>query len=176
MMARMGISLNFFYNTTLEQRLVKAIISENLTKNLLEAYTKLDSNVVNAHYEHSDDAGVCFRETFLTLAAKHSNLEVFLGIFQHPKVDPNIPNNEGNTALHIAAGLGRTDIVVALLRDHRTDVSLKNANGASARDLSRKYLSCPELEEMIIQETIQNKRGFTRKRLSSASAFPRISY
>jgi hypothetical protein len=140
-------------------------------------YRKINGAIVNSRYEHSDQAWfrkeevltdlrvisyslTCLKQTLLTLAARYSSPEVFIYLLQHPDIDPNVVNDEGDTPLHIATTLGRMNIVAALISDPRTDISKKDANGKSARRLS-KILNFAEIEEIIIKAAgEQNKPTF----------------
>lgn len=48
---------------------------------------------------------------------------------------PNVGDNNNNTALHYAAGYGQADIVKLLL-DHKADVSAKNEEGKTAKEVA----------------------------------------
>src|SRR5690606_1988131 len=117
-------------------------------------YDRLDCATINTRYEHSDEALfrkeeihldaqplsyslVCLKQTLLTLAARYSSPTVFLRLLEHPEIDPNVTNDEGDTPLHIATRLGRMNIVAILVNDPRTDINKKDASGKSARRLSR---------------------------------------
>jgi hypothetical protein len=140
---------------------------EYLTKFLLKDYEMLDCAIVNSRYEHFDQelfrkeeiqidsrpltySFTCLKQTLLTLAAKYSSPTVFACLLEHPEIDPNMSNDEGDAPLHIATQLGRMNIVACLLNDSRTDIEKKDGHGRTARRLSviHRYA---EMEELFIK-------------------------
>jgi hypothetical protein len=161
---------------------------EYLTKYLLKNYDLLDCAILNTRYEHCDEvlfrkeeiqmdcrplsySLVCLKQTLLTLAARYSSPEVFLHLLNHPEIDPNVSNDEGDTPLHIATRLGRRDIVAALVNDPRTDITKKNAIGKSAHRLSRIH-HYAEIEEIIMKADAEQAQTSIERQLSRNSISP----
>jgi ankyrin repeat protein len=75
--------------------------------------------------------------TFLHLAAGQSN-HMMTAIMVVHGFDVNAQKDNGDTALHIAAGCGHTRTVEFLLNNKKTNIHIKNHAGRTALDTARK--------------------------------------
>ncbi|KAJ7150479.1 Oxysterol-binding protein-domain-containing protein [Mycena crocata] len=75
----------------------------------------------------------------LHLAIRCASLETVVLLLSHRAISPNgvHPPGSGTTALHLAAALGRADIVNVLLEQEGVDDTLCNREGRTARDVAR---------------------------------------
>ena len=74
--------------------------------------------------------------------------------------DPNLPNNEGNTALHLAlVPAPCNSAIVQLLIDHGAKTDIKNTAGKTPMDLCRQ----PFIAETILTQRAQVKNGERKK-------------
>ena len=60
-------------------------------------------------------------------------------LLSHRSISPNgiHPPGSGTTPLHLAASLGRVDVVNLLLEQENIDDSLRDSHGKTCRDLAR---------------------------------------
>ena len=161
--------------------------AESLTKYLLKNYEEIEPEDLNALYEHSDEAlfkremesehelsrsfsysVTCMKQTLLTLAARYSSSEVFLKLLSHSDIDPNVSDEEGDAPLHIAAKLGRMNIVACLVQDPRTNIDKKDGHGRTARRLSitNRYV---EIEELIVKASADQTEAHVVESFRSGS-------
>ncbi|KAF7304407.1 Oxysterol-binding protein [Mycena chlorophos] len=75
----------------------------------------------------------------LHLAIRCASLETVTLLLSHRAISPNgiHPPGSGTTALHLAASLGRADVVDRLLEQEGVDDTLKDRDGRTARDVAR---------------------------------------
>jgi ankyrin repeat protein len=62
-------------------------------------------------------------------------------LLQHPNIDPNIQNNQGETPLFSAVTLENMMLAELLLSNGKTDISVKNNNGETVIDYAKQYCS-----------------------------------
>jgi len=75
------------------------------------------------------------QETILIWAARNNQSLLIEKILEFQNVSINAQKNDGNTALHLAAQTKNTTSINLLLHDHRTDASIKNYEGKTAREM-----------------------------------------
>ncbi|KAJ3508300.1 hypothetical protein NLJ89_g5839 [Agrocybe chaxingu] len=75
----------------------------------------------------------------LHLAVRCGSTQTVALLLSHRAISPNgvHPPGSGTTPLHLAASLGRLDIVNLLLEQENIDDSLRDANGKTCRDVAR---------------------------------------
>ena len=56
-------------------------------------------------------------------------IEVAIYLIEQCKVDPNLKNQNGNTALHHAIGCGQREVVIYLIEQCKMDLNALNNNG-----------------------------------------------
>lgn len=70
----------------------------------------------------------------------HANIGETVALFlSHRSISPNAiyPLGSGTTALHLAASIGRADIVSLLLEQPEIDDTLKDASGKTCKDVAK---------------------------------------
>lgn len=70
------------------------------------------------------------------------------------RVDPNVPNPKGRSALHLAVQNQRPEIAAELLRHHAVDVNLLDCNGDSALHIAARWNSAAMVSLLLPHPSI----------------------
>ncbi|KAJ7770761.1 hypothetical protein B0H16DRAFT_1365216, partial [Mycena metata] len=95
---------------------------------------------MSASANASDDAGsIDTGAAALHLAIRCASLDTIALLLSHRAISPNgiHPPSSGTTPLHLAAALGRADVVDLLLEQEGVDDTLLDREGKSVRDVAR---------------------------------------
>ncbi|RPA99782.1 ankyrin [Choiromyces venosus 120613-1] len=96
-------------------------------------------------------------ESILHLAVLQAEKSTFEILLEDKRIDVNLTDKDGKTALHFAAGALEVDLVYLLLSHNEIDVEKLTACGLSARDLVLPNL--PELARCFtIRQIVRSKR------------------
>jgi ankyrin repeat protein len=79
-----------------------------------------------------------FRKCLIIKAIKENNLEIATYLINHVPLDILITNDIGRNALHVAAALGKDEIVQMIVKKNILDINLKDDFGYSALELAIK--------------------------------------
>ena len=80
-----------------------------------------------------------FKESLVSIDSTcHSGDTVSL-LLSHRSISPNAvyPPGSGTTALHLAASIGRSDVVSLLLEQEGIDDTLRDSHGRTCKDVAR---------------------------------------
>ncbi|KAL5258380.1 hypothetical protein ACHWQZ_G009025 [Mnemiopsis leidyi] len=109
------------------------------------------------------DVGGQFKQSLLHIASKEGKLDIVRYCVQEKKVDVNIQDSEGQTALHLAAGRGDLQ-VIKYLWEKGADVNIQDSRGEAAlhRAADRGHLQVIKyLWEKGADVNIQDSEGMT---------------
>lgn len=143
-------------NIELDERLCSSI-----RKNRIDDVRKIlpqamaDPNI-HAKYSRVDNLP-------LHIAADNNQTEITKLLLASSKIDPNLQDNDGNTALHFAASNSRVEMTELLLESSKIRPDIKNDEGNTALHLAAKK---NKLDVVIklgkkIDPNIRNKQGLT---------------
>ena len=127
---------------------VKKVIS------LLQVNPDFDIN-----WENEND----FQWTCLHIAASNGQAEVMKLLLEHPHINVNLKDVEGQTPLLLACCNGHVSVVQLLLKDPRVDITLEDHNGRTPLWVASRNAQQKVIEWLIASGRdlgdVKNKRG-----------------
>ena len=102
------------------------------------------------------------------------NVQIFRLLLKHPKIDVNLPDSNGQTALHLALVQGEEDLVDALLDHRNIDLNLPDSEGQSplmrAGEKGRLSLAAKLLERGAAPEQSPQSDHFLKSTVDAGQA------
>ncbi len=111
------------------------------------------------------NARIATSEPLIFMATSMDDAEVLELFLADPKLQVNLQDNVGYTALHDAAERGHVECVKRLLQDKRINVGVKNEDGQTAAQVTKRILEGRLCKEAINahQPTSTQSQAFERK-------------
>ncbi len=122
---------------------VNAVSSQNISPIMLAVYygyldivnllLKSDTNL-NIQFQFTDDKNFKVGDTVLHLAVRAGELKlrIVMALLERRDIDINAVNEDGDTALHIAAERENEEIIWAILKRHDVNIDVVNKAGVPA--------------------------------------------